>query len=495
MYEKVFIGEDHILGNGKFLRHFMIFSEEDKIFGGKKPSGYLKIETFGKEGKLSGYAENLSLFGDNISRLYLISSKNNEWAFVEAGKSEPGKDRWDIKWNFESDNVGNTGRNVADFDIAAIVLWDKNNNIICPLAYYQGEKIEWKPKLKQFLMGKKTTAGSGTLKEDRQASEQVRESESSPGSGNVTDGYYATIDNIDISKIETEVKITGDIEYDSSGVVTDLSKIKSIYRPVENTPEFNIPDSIKKEISGPENKNKETGIPEGADKTVLPSENGTIDKILNEGEAVKEADMKISDVAKNIDVKATGGETTAIAEEDASGALLKEDAGKAEKEDAGVNNEQEETGGVREDRETSAPGERETVPDIIRLINALDSAFERIDPFGSRRRDYRWWKVINPMYLSNVLYENGIKTPLLFNTAVMNAHYKYGHLIAGVYEDLREKQKAYFVCGVPGMYREEERPFGEYCRWVRAGFRQGPDIVGYWLIYVDPGTGRILKLL
>ena len=132
--------------------------------------------------------------------------------------------------------------------------------------------------------------------------------------------------------------------------------------------------------------------------------------------------------------------------------------------------------------------------DLSKLKMQLERNFEVSDPFHSKRSDYKWWKVSNPVNLNNILYQCNIRSPLLFNPMVMMAHFKYRHLIIGIFAD-RVRNREYVVCGVPGMHMVDKRPFGELCKWVQAeGNRPKYGAFGYWIVYIDPGTGKILSL-
>lgn len=138
--------------------------------------------------------------------------------------------------------------------------------------------------------------------------------------------------------------------------------------------------------------------------------------------------------------------------------------------------------------------QQKTATSIERLKSAMNRCFERYDPFRSKRKDYSWWKINSPVNLNNTLYQCGIKTPLLFNPALMMAHFKYRHLIAGIYTD-KDNMKEYIVCGVPGVYHIDERPFGELCRWAQTeGTKPRYGAFGYWLVYMDPETGKFLDV-
>ncbi len=131
--------------------------------------------------------------------------------------------------------------------------------------------------------------------------------------------------------------------------------------------------------------------------------------------------------------------------------------------------------------------------DLSRLRAILDLNFELNDPFHSKRSDYVWWKITNPVNLNNILYQNNIRSPLMFNPAVMLAHYKYRHLIVGIFT--RKDGQKYVVCGVPGMHMVDRKPFGELSKWVQAdGGRSRYGAFGYWLVYINPDDGKILNL-
>lgn len=132
--------------------------------------------------------------------------------------------------------------------------------------------------------------------------------------------------------------------------------------------------------------------------------------------------------------------------------------------------------------------------DVSRLRLSLDKYFERCDPFMSGRMDYEWWKISSPVHMNNVLYECNVKTPLLFNPMVMMSHFKYRHLIFGIYTDA-VRQRNLLICGIPAIYSANDRPFGDMCRWVPVNVQHtGQDNFGYWLVYMEPGTGRLLSL-
>lgn len=138
--------------------------------------------------------------------------------------------------------------------------------------------------------------------------------------------------------------------------------------------------------------------------------------------------------------------------------------------------------------------EQDIVQNMEKLKKSFDKVFKVFDPFNSKRKDYTWWRVDNPVGLNNALYQCGIKTPLLFNPVVMMAHFKFQHLAAGIYSD-GSKKSEYLVCGVPGVFGIDTKPFGDFCKWVQLegeAYKYGA--FGYWVIYIDPKTGRFLSI-
>lgn len=148
--------------------------------------------------------------------------------------------------------------------------------------------------------------------------------------------------------------------------------------------------------------------------------------------------------------------------------------------------------------ETETKEETETVEnrglDTNILTSYFDKVFRRCDPFNTRRRDYKWWKIHSHEYLTNVLQYCNIRTPSIFNPLVTMAYYKYRYLIAGIHIS-KSKRKEYIVLGIPGTYSIDDSPLGDVCKWVQAeGNMPRYGSLGYWITYIDPETGKLLRI-
>ena len=76
----------------------------------------------------------------------------------------------------------------------------------------------------------------------------------------------------------------------------------------------------------------------------------------------------------------------------------------------------------------------------------------------------------------------------------MASHSKYKFILSGSYTDAKEGTKL-LVFGIPGAYNIDQRPYRNMCRWVQAENGIGyAGVFGYWLIYMDPYSNKILLL-
>jgi len=143
--------------------------------------------------------------------------------------------------------------------------------------------------------------------------------------------------------------------------------------------------------------------------------------------------------------------------------------------------------------------------DYIRKINQKDQTtnyvlsilrfFPYIDPFQHPLKGYNWWIVELDKeneyrsFLPYFSYLSGgnTKEPYASNITTCNQMMnKYGHYLFGLYNE-GEKVK-YFVYGVPGSFTQDEHPYrgtNGFNIWY-----PGKSTGGYWIIFIDPMTGK-----
>ena len=123
--------------------------------------------------------------------------------------------------------------------------------------------------------------------------------------------------------------------------------------------------------------------------------------------------------------------------------------------------------------------------------------FPKVNPFISNLNNYEWWKIeYNSMnmgrgflpfynYLMNMCYDYPFMPKV---TTCLDQIKKYNHYLFGLYKEHDESK--YYVYGIPGKYVVEEHPFRGitgFNTWYSSGEKDG-----YWLIYIDPLTGKVI---
>ena len=126
--------------------------------------------------------------------------------------------------------------------------------------------------------------------------------------------------------------------------------------------------------------------------------------------------------------------------------------------------------------------------------------FQTVKPFKREFDGYKWWEV---EYDEKNLY----KGFLPFYDYIINRNYpypyitkattcqslikKYDHYIFGIVEEGEDIK--YYVYGIPGKFTMAEQPYRGttgFSTWLESRRWQKRDI-GYWLLHIDPLTGKI----
>lgn len=463
-----------------YHRSFWILEEEDAGFGvGQQPTGYVKLEEWSGKGKLHFSIQNIADSQPRFSyRLLLIAAGAGRDCVVDVGDVHITKNRGELKWEFDPSNVGGKGCRLVDISSAALLTQysDRNDGIVCPAAAHKDKKNPWKDAIRTW---KKAAAASptettGTNAIARSSKEQITpaaapspsaaepsiEKSSLPPGPRVIDGAAAGRYG---QHLETLVKGgpgDGKPVDQELGVEKVLpgERDKAAEKSMDNIDNTEPDSAPQTACSGPVRQS----LAEGLDMTMpgMDSEQEAFirDYVARNRECMlNQSDTSLQDIGQKL------AECTQCKQE-------------------GTDNENQ---GYR----------RGPLPcDVTALRENLDQYFEKANPFGSRRSNYVWWKVNSPVYLNNILYQCNIRTPLMFNPKVLMAHFKHKHLLMGLYYD-RVRKKEYIVCGIPGVYSVDDRPFGELCRWVQVENRRNRfGAFGYWLVYIDPKEGKFLKV-
>lgn len=130
------------------------------------------------------------------------------------------------------------------------------------------------------------------------------------------------------------------------------------------------------------------------------------------------------------------------------------------------------------------------------VLNILNF-FPYSEPFTVNLKGYNWWKIDTEgpeldksflPYFSYVIGGNNKSHRFEERVNPKELLEKYGHYIFGLYNE-SDKVK-FYIYGIPGSFSLDEHPKGG-----NTGFNtwfEGKEVPGYWLLYIEPETGRIL---
>lgn len=123
--------------------------------------------------------------------------------------------------------------------------------------------------------------------------------------------------------------------------------------------------------------------------------------------------------------------------------------------------------------------------------------FPYIEPFKTNLKGYNWWKINTDDpneengFLPYFSYVTGgdHKYPIIENSITANELMrKHKHYIFGLY-NFKDEVK-FYVYGIPGKFISENHPqkgLTGFNTWY-----EDKDNGGYWLLYIDPLTGRVI---
>lgn len=131
----------------------------------------------------------------------------------------------------------------------------------------------------------------------------------------------------------------------------------------------------------------------------------------------------------------------------------------------------------------------------INYVLSILRFFPYIDPFKYNIKGYNWWMVEldkeneYSSFLPYFSYLTGGSNKEAYESDMVTCNQlmdKYQHYLFGLYNE--NEQVKYFVYGVPGKFIKSEHPnkgSNGFNTWY-----PGVNAEGYWIIYIDPMTGK-----
>ncbi|HHV99744.1 MAG TPA: hypothetical protein GXX36_09265 [Clostridiaceae bacterium] len=522
----------------RFQRSFWIFQKEDQGYGiGQGPSGYIKIEVRDGKGTLFAAVQNVRDGEDlYIYKLYLIEPKEREANIAYVGVVPVKGNKGELKWAFDPDNVAKTGSSIDRFTVAALLVeitGRKTFQLICPMAAYSNKQISWRESFRRTF-DKKAAGQNAVIVRDNDLDSREEH-------GGVSEKCDIDRPEESIADENTSMQREQDsgsereqginvetVQCSNEGDLQDSGSETGQSRYYAGEQESGGGDA---ELSESYADDQDGGSETGQSRYYAGGqESGGGDAELSESYADEQdgggetgqsryyaggqesgggdAELSKSYTDEQADVSKAG--LTGSEGNEQSSAFMGEQTGpngiRCVLQNNGLPgvpfngcgipcatcslNMRNNAGNISEAGNVSG----KPVVDLKKLENSFNQYFEKFDPFQNKRRDYKWWRIGSPVHLNNILYQHNIRTPLLFNHAVMMSHLKYRHMIAGIYKD-DAKKISLIVCGIPAVYDTDTRPFGNMCRWAQLeSGRSKYGAFGYWLVYIDPETGRFLSI-
>ncbi|WP_024832852.1 hypothetical protein [Ruminiclostridium josui] len=445
------------MGNA-YERQFHIFKTMDKNWG--NPGGFVKVEINGNSTRFQLSLNNLSDEKESSYNLYGIHKEEDTLKYTDICRIQPVNGRFDIKLNFSSEEIGSEKLNIRNINIFAIICSSTDNkasgSVKCPLVAYTKGEQEWKEEFERLLL-------QPIVIEAEETSESKVE--------DVAD--YQQIPE----EPEPEITLT---EENETIINTEEINIQP-WTVIEEEKRENSSESSETESREQEREEFEANKYEDENENSLSMEDAPVPDLSS----------KFQGSLSSIYQRTYEEETR---EEEESKEPQSEETEEIQNVWKRIQEDFNDLSSINID-ESERQGEgRERSFNINLLKQELDNTFEEYNPFRTRNKSFRWWKINSPGFLNNILFRNNIKTYLLFNPKVMLAHYKYRYIILGI-KNNRHPGREKLICGIPGVYNIDENPFNSVGSWVQLeGFRPKYGAFGYWVVMLDPRTGKISKI-
>lgn len=493
--------------SNNYQRLFYIFKNMDSDIG--YPTGYIKVEINCEVAKLQISLSNILNRQGLRYKLYGIKKGNTDLVYTVICDIPIENGRADIKINSDIHKIGSNALNLEDINIFAVITQIPNKVplIKCPLVTYTKSQLNWKKEFEELLLKKNQITGNNTI----------------TNAGN---------DKINVERNDTKCdEVKEDMNIGRFDEISDSEQGNRVVQLTDILDDIGLLQDTNGEI---EISNRVSNIESKIYVNTINSER----KILDEAEKIKTddvVDLRIEQAeVSEVEVENKGIELEEVIEENKKLGVSKE----VVNEQTDINEETQvsklvtdqepqvlenwepqildvqdsfvETLESKDNSDDILSSVQKNFKDISSididenkikselnipsLKDEIDKSFESYNPFKLKSKKITWWKINSPGYLNNILFRNNIKTYLLFNPKVMLAHYKYRYIIFGIRND-RHLGREYLICGVPGVYSIDENPFGSMGSWAQLeGYKPKYGSFGYWVILIDPRTGKLMKL-
>lgn len=147
----------------RYERFFIMFKPALTAYSieNQEIKGYMKIEIRDGKGRITTYIQGLKPLKNNeMYRIYLISANSDNSLGIPVGWLETdSRGRGEHKYEFNPDNIENSGLSIEKFNVAAIsIKGDNINEFTFPVVGYKEREILWKNNFKEFSLKEELSA-------------------------------------------------------------------------------------------------------------------------------------------------------------------------------------------------------------------------------------------------------------------------------------------------------------------------------------------------
>ncbi len=457
----------------RYRRYFVILEGEDTGFEASRnqlPKGYAKVEISNGKGSMMLHCQNLRSIHENRMRYrwYLVNTAKDDPTIVDIGPMEVDSNgKGEVSWEFNGENVKGTKESMEDFNVLILLAesFDQRKKLTAPLVgYIDKGSPSWRKAVERKLYG---IVSPEPMKEE---------------------------------------------------VIMPLKPKKEVIMPQTPKEEAIIPQAPKEEVIIAQQpvQSKENSFNEGPKKDYsfeesndlmasslpLKKEEPPVVVEIEEAQSIKEEPTPIFQEAP-------------IMEEEAKAAIKKPLSGESEKKSQKII-KIDEPGQRNDGLYPPEPQEPSYLLNEVNMTKAMQAyvestlkMFPKITPFEGLEAGYQWWHIYynyQTLYRSHmpfVAYIDSLRPsnqyyPYQYPSEYHRQIYPYQHYLFGIQYD-KQNNVQHYVYGIPGRRLRREQPYGGktgFTHWhpCKSGSNASEGF-GYWLMHIDPRTGKVVNPL
>lgn len=458
----------------RYKRYFVILENEDtgfEISRSQTPKGYAKVEISNGKGIMMLHCQNLRGIHENRMRYrwYLVNSNKDNPTIVDIGPMEvDSSGKGEVTWEFSGENVKGTKESIEEFNLLLLLAesFEQRKALTAPLVgYIEKGTNSWRRIVERKLYG--IVQPEKMKEEEKIAVAEPRAEEGLTAVERKIEAAEPAVEAVKPSDGGPEEGPRSQYSFEESDDLMASSVAVEAEPPMEEIQE-ELP--VAKEVIEEVTSMEETE-PEPIIQAQAP---------LNKPTAPV-ADKKQQRIIK-IQEPPHGGHGAGRSIEELQSAQQAAES-------------QENSYLLNEGNMTKA---------MQAYVESTLKMFPKVAPFEGLGEGYQWWHIYynyQTLYRSHmpfVAYIDGLRPtsqyyPYQYPSEYHRQIYPYQHYLFGIQYD-KQNNAIYYVYGIPGRRLSREQPYGgktgfTYWHPCKSGSNVSEGF-GYWLMHIDPKTGK-----